>query len=31
MYNIDSTIVPASGGTIVANPNYDANNSGKKV
>ena len=30
MYNIDSTIVPAAGGARVANPNYDANNSGKK-
>ena len=29
-YNIDSTIVPAAGGARVANPNYDANNSGKK-
>ena len=30
MYNVDSTIVPAAGGGRVANPNYDANNSGKK-
>ena len=30
-YNIDSTIVPAAGGARVANPNYDANNSGKKM
>ena len=29
-YNVDSTIVPAAGGARVANPNYDANNSGKK-
>ena len=29
-YNIDSTIVPVDGGARVANPNYDANNSGKK-
>ena len=29
-YNIDSTIVPAAGGARVANPEYDANNSGKK-
>ena len=29
-YNIDSTIVPAAGGSRVANPNYDANDSGKK-
>ena len=29
-YNIDSTIVPAAGGARVANPNYNANNSGKK-
>ena len=29
-YNVDSTIVPAGGGARVANPNYDANNSGKK-
>ena len=28
--NVDSTIVPAAGGARVANPNYDANNSGKK-
>ena len=27
---VDSTIVPAAGGARVANPNYDANNSGKK-
>ena len=30
-YNIDSTIVPAAGGARAANPNYDANNSGKKM
>ena len=30
-YNVDSTIVPAAGGTRVANHNYDANNSGKKM
>ena len=29
-YNVDSTIVPAGGGARVGNPNYDANNSGKK-
>ena len=29
-YNVGSTIVPAAGGARVANPNYDANNSGKK-
>ena len=29
-YNVDSTIVPAAGGARVANPDYDANNSGKK-
>ena len=29
-YNVDSTIVPAGGGARVANPDYDANNSGKK-
>ena len=29
-YNVDSTIAPASGGARVANPDYDANNSGKK-
>ena len=29
-YNVDSTVVPAGGGARVANPNYDANNSGKK-
>ena len=29
-YNVDSTIVPAAGGARGANPNYDANNSGKK-
>ena len=29
-YNVDSTIVPTAGGTRVANPNYDANNSGEK-
>ena len=26
-YNVDSTIVPATGGARVANPNYDPNNS----
>ena len=31
MYNNDSTIVPDAGGATVANPNYDANNSGKKM
>ena len=30
-YNVDSTIVPAAGSARVANPNYDANNSGKKM
>ena len=30
-YNVDSTIVPAAGGARVVNPNYDANNSGKKM
>ena len=30
-YNVDSTIVPAVCGARVANPNYDANNSGKKM
>ena len=30
-YDIDSTIVPAAGGPRVANPNYDANNSSKKI
>ena len=30
IYNVDSTIVPAAGGARVANPDYDANNSGKK-
>ena len=30
-YNVDSTIVPAVGGARVANPDYDANNSGQKV
>ena len=30
-YNIDSTIVAAAGGARVANPNYDANNFGKKM
>ena len=30
-YNVDSTIAPAAGGTRVANPDYDANNSGKKA
>ena len=29
-YNVDSTIAPAAGGARVVNPNYDANNSGKK-
>ena len=29
-YNVDSTIAPAGGGARVANPDYDANNSGKK-
>ena len=29
-YNVNSTIVPAAGGARVANPDYDANNSGKK-
>ena len=29
-YNVDSTIVPAAGGARVSNPDYDANNSGKK-
>ena len=29
-YNVDSAIVPAAGGVRVANPNYDANNSGEK-
>ena len=29
-YNIDSTIVSAAGVARVANPNYDANNSGEK-
>ena len=29
-YNVDSTIVPAAGGARVANPNYDANKSGRK-
>ena len=29
-YNVDSTVVPAAAGARVANPNYDANNSGKK-
>ena len=28
--NVDSTIVPAAAGARVANPNYDANNSGKE-
>ena len=31
MYNVDSTIVSATSGARVANPNYDANNSGKKM
>ena len=30
-YNIDSIIAPVGGGARVANPNYDANNSGKKM
>ena len=30
VYNVDSTIVPTAGGARVANPNCDANNSGKK-
>ena len=30
-YKVDSTIVPAAGGNRVANPDYDANNSGKKM
>ena len=30
-YNVDSTIVPAAGGARVANPSYNANNSGKKM
>ena len=29
-YNVDSAIVPAACGARVANPDYDANNSGKK-
>ena len=29
-YNVDSTIVPAVSGARVANPDYDAKNSGKK-
>ena len=29
-YNVNSTIIPAGGGARVANPDYDANNSGKK-
>ena len=29
-YNVDSTVVPGAGGARVANPDYDANNSGKK-
>ena len=29
-YNVDSTIGPTAGGARAANPNYDANNSGKK-
>ena len=29
-YNVDSTIVPAACGNRVSNPNYDANNSGRK-
>ena len=31
MYNVDSTIVTAAGVARVANPDYDANNSGKKM
>ena len=30
-YNVDLTIVPDAGGAGVANPDYGANNSGKKV
>ena len=30
-YNVDSTIVPAAGSARIANLNYDANNSGKKM
>ena len=30
-YNVYSTIVPAAVGARVVNPNYDANNSGKKM
>ena len=30
-YNVDSTIIPAAGGARAANPDYDANNSGKKI
>ena len=30
-YNVDSAIVPAAAGARVANPDYDANNSGKKM
>ena len=30
IYYVDSTIVPAAGGAREANPDYDANNSGKK-
>ena len=30
-YNVDSTIVPPAGGARIANLNYDANNSGKKL
>ena len=30
-YTVDSTIVPAAVGARVANPNYEANNSGKKM
>ena len=29
-YNVDSTIVPVASGARIANPNYDANNSGKE-
>ena len=30
-YNVDSTIVPAACGARVVNPNYDANNSVKRM
>ena len=29
-YNVGSAVIPAAGGARVVNPNYDANNSGKK-